>query len=429
MPFHKEQKLNEWVDMLHSIYGLSQNYSRTEYEILAHMSEVTGAFGKYLFKLKQPKKALEFLPKMFGWAAALAKKVKGDRTNFEEMLLTKYPCVCPYCVSSPCACISGNKPPIDPDKVRNAYARRTPSQGRSLNDFQVMFRSIYERSWGMVDVESGNSVATEKLQKMYTRLIEEISEVGEAVRFVHLYPSNFDNELADYSAWLFAFISCLHKADPGTSDVILVEDLLWPAYPGICMACMLDICDCRPSPVRELLSKPALGDLQYIDGLTQAANKTQHDTHVTQIVTGALPLPVPISAVRIDVDNFKKFNESPFSHGVGDETLKHIVNVIRQKVRMRDRVYRVGGDEFALLCPDLSAQETEGMIGRISRLLRERPASAAGTGGEIPPTITLSVGIAECVDAGDIKEAFKNADEAATKSKNLGKDRITIWSA
>ena len=62
--------------MLHSIYGLSQNYARTEFEIFAHLSEVTGAFGKFLFKLKQPERAKEFLPKMFGWAIALAKKVK-----------------------------------------------------------------------------------------------------------------------------------------------------------------------------------------------------------------------------------------------------------------------------------------------------------------------------------------------------------------
>jgi hypothetical protein len=45
MPYHKHQNLNSWVDMLHSIYGLSQNYARTEYEILAHLSEVTGGLS------------------------------------------------------------------------------------------------------------------------------------------------------------------------------------------------------------------------------------------------------------------------------------------------------------------------------------------------------------------------------------------------
>src|SRR5258706_1795443 len=120
--------------MLHSIYGLSQNYARSEFEILAHLSEVTGAFGKFLFKLKQPDRAKEFLPKMFGWAVALAKKVKADRANLEEILLTKCPCVCPYCINAPCQCAPGQKQPISEEKVRAAYYRETTGQGRSLND-------------------------------------------------------------------------------------------------------------------------------------------------------------------------------------------------------------------------------------------------------------------------------------------------------
>ncbi|MGC2695224.1 MAG: GGDEF domain-containing protein, partial [Candidatus Angelobacter sp.] len=376
MAYHKTQNLNEWVDMLHSIYGLSQNYARTEYEILAHLSEVTGAFSKYLFKLKQPDKAITFLPKMFGWAAALLKKVKGQRANFEEILLTKYPCVCPYCTSSPCQCAPGKKQPISDEKIRHAYAQRTPSQGRSLNEFQMMFRKIYETSWGLTAAETGNPAALERLQNMYTRLIEEISELGEAVRFVHLYPSNFDNELADYTAWLFAFVSSINKASPSMGEMALVEDLFWPAYPGICTVCMLDICDCRPSPVRELLSKPSLGDLRFTDGLTQAGNKAQFDLNLSDIASGALPLPVPISTVRIDIDDFKKFNAPPFDHSVGDEALKHVVNIIRQKIRTRDRLYRVGGDEFAIVCPDLSGLEANGMLLRVGMALKEKHLSA-----------------------------------------------------
>src|SRR5713226_1316719 len=114
--------------MLHSIYGWSQNYARTEFEILAHLSEVTGAFGKFLFKLKQPERSKEFLPKMFGWAVALAVKVKADKVNVEELLLTKYPCVCPYCVSAPCKCVAGEKQPIDEARIRAAYFHQTPAQ-------------------------------------------------------------------------------------------------------------------------------------------------------------------------------------------------------------------------------------------------------------------------------------------------------------
>lgn len=426
MAYRKDQPLNDWLKMLHSIYGLSQNYARSEFEILAHLSEVTGAFGKFLFKLQQPDRAKEFLPKMFGWAVALARKVKGDRANLEEIVLTKYPCACPYCVGAPCKCVAGKKQPIDEQKVRNAYFRDTPGQEKSLNGFQVMFRGIYEGSWGISKTKAGSAEAITALQTVYTRLVEEISELGEAVRFVHLYPSNFDNELADYFAWIFALASSIHKASASGGDPILIEDLLWPAYPGICMVCMLDICDCRPSPVRELLSKPSLRELHFVDGLTHASNKTKFEADLFEIENGTLPLPLPISCVQIDLDNFKRFNSAPFDHTVGDSALKHLVTIIRQKVRNRDRVYRVGGDEFTIMCPDLSAREAEGMIMRVGGTLKERGVPAVGSDGSTPPVVTLSVGITECRDIRSLRHAFEAADRAAIESKNQGRDRVTL---
>lgn len=426
MAYHKQQRLTEWAAMLHAIYGLSQNYARTEFEMLAHLTEVTGAFGKFLFKLKQPDRAKEFLPKMFGWAIALARKVKIDKANVEDIILTKYPCVCSYCTSAPCACVAGEKQPINEGAVRTAHYRLTPAQGRSLNDFQAMFRKIYERSWGLLDVEPGSATAFAGLQKIYTRLVEEISEVCESVRFAHLYPSNFDNELADYFAWLFALVSTIHLASSVPSDPVLVEDLLWPAYPGICMVCMLDVCDCRPSPVRELLSKPSLRDLEFIDGLTHASNRAKFDRDLDAIRHERLPLPLPISCVHIDLDDFKTYNSPPFDHAVGDAALVHFVTLLRQKIRNRDRLYRVGGDEFALLCPDLSGREAEGMIARVGSSLKERPVAKSGSDGSLPPPITLSVGIAECRDASSVRAAFERADKEAIQSKEAGKDRVRL---
>jgi diguanylate cyclase (GGDEF)-like protein len=426
--YHKEQTLNGWVSMLHSIYGLSQNYARTEYEILAHLSEVTGAFGKFLFKLKNPDRAKEFLPKMFGWAVALAKKLKGEHANVEEMLLTKYPCVCPYCLGAPCKCEPGQKKPIDEANVKAAYYKNTKAQRRSLNDFQAMFRGIYEHSWGIAALEGGSPEAIGALQKVYTRIIEESSEVGESVRFAHLYPSNFDNELADYLAWLLALVSSLHKANTGNKDQILVEDLLWPAYPGVCMVCMLDICDCRPSPVRELLSKPSLRDLRFVDGLTHANNRAKFDADIAAVADGTLPLPQPITCIQIDLDNFKNFNSPPFDHMIGDAALKHLVTMLGQKIRNRDRVYRIGGDEFAVLCPDLSGQEASGMLGRVAHALKERPVSGTGKDGSLPPPVTMSVGIVQCNDRAKIGDCFKQADKAAIESKDKGRDRVTLRS-
>ena len=418
MSNNKNQSLNDWVEMLHSVYGLTQNYSKTQYEICTHLAEVTGAFGKYLFKLRRPDKAMPFLPKMFAWAVALLKNIKGDKANLEELLLVKYPRSCSYCCSMPCDCYSGKKPKLDPDRVRAKYLQESAKQSRSVADFQLMFCRIYDASWGVSACDPGTEQAYQALNKIYTRMVEEVSEVAEAVRFYHLYPANFDNELADYFAWWFAMVSSLHVA--GTGPTVNAEDLLWSAYPGLCPSCTLSRCDCRPGPVRELLSKPSLNELGFIDALTQAQNRAAFERDMDADYANSLP--TPIACAWIDLDNFKQINDG-FNHSVGDEALKHLVNTIRQKIRTRDRFYRVGGDEFAVLYPDYSWEEAKGVVSRIAESLKRNPLLVeAGP----PLVITMSAGISMCGDVMALKEAFRQADLAAIESKRKGRDRITI---
>ncbi len=112
-----------------------------------------------------------------------------------------------------------------------------------------------------------------------------------------------------------------------------------------------------------------------------------------------------------------------FDHSVGDEALRHLVNTVRQKIRTRDRFYRVGGDEFAVLYPDYSWEEAKGVISRIAESLKRNPLPVE-TGESL--VITMSAGISTCGDVTALKEAFHQADLAAIESKRNGRDRITI---
>jgi diguanylate cyclase (GGDEF)-like protein len=403
--------------MIHAIYGFSQNYAKSAYEIHAHLTEVTGAFAKYAFKRKDPTKAVQFLPKMFAWSLALLKKVNGDGADIELILLTKYPRSCPYCLDSPCQCWAKTKPTLNDESVRNAYFKNAPKQGRSLNDFQLMFRQIYADSW------YGDTGPRASLVTIYTRLAEELSEVAETIRFHHLYPSNFNNELADYLAWWFALVTAFADS---YFDGQLVEDVVWPAYPGFCRVCTLVPCDCRPGPVRELLSKPQLTDLSRIDGLTQAKSQGAFKDDIGQFEIGAKLLALPAACIRIDVDDFKKVNDT-VSHEAGDEVLKHLVNTIRLRIRPRDHLYRVGGDEFALLCPDMSVKEGVGLMERVAASLRSESVIVRDhrTDTDVAIPLTLSIGVAAALRSEELDLAFSKADDAAIDSKRAGKDRIT----
>jgi PleD family two-component response regulator len=83
-------------------------------------------------------------------------------------------------------------------------------------------------------------------------------------------------------------------------------------------------------------------------------------------------------------------------------------------------------DEFAIICPDLSARETLGMIERVALTLKEKVVPSFGVDSSKPPFITLSVGITECRNPSKIRNTFAEADKAAIQSKTLGKDRITL---
>ena len=425
MDFSRAQDLNTWFRMLHDIYGQTQNYGKTEYEIYTHLAEVSGAFGKYLLKRKQFRKAQEFLPKMFAWTMALIKRVKGRDADSEKLLLAKCPGMCPYCSEAACVCWrQKDKPRLNEQKVREAYYR-LPTTPRGVNDFQRMYRTIYGDSWGVSDPEMTEDAVLSALRTLYTRLFEELGEIAEAIRYHHLYPSNFDNEVADYLAWWFALVSSLHRLQGPHEPMILAEDLLWTAYPGYCLICGLAPCQCVSGPVRELLSKPSLFDLANLDGLTQARNQAAFGTDLADISADRYPVATPIACVRLDLDDFKTVNDD-YDHTVGDEALKYVVEVLRRKCRLRDRLYRVGGDEFALLCSDLSAEEAEGMMNRVLRNIRESPLSTRFQESEVDVPLSLSIGISECARVSELKEAFMRADEAAIKSKKAGKARVTV---
>ena len=420
MPFRKNQSLNEWVVMLDAIYGGSQNYSKTPYEIHSHLTEVCGIFAKHLFKRKDITEARKFLPKIFAWTVALLRKVRSEQGNLEEIVLRKFPNACPYCLKKPCLCWKGEKPTLEDQQLRDAYFQRAPSMRRSLNDFQLMFRQIYGDSWlSGYDIKDQTP---EIWRKLFIRLIEEVAEVGEALRFHHLYPENLDNELSDLLAWWFALVSTMPAANEGTT--LLAEDCLWGAYPGHCPDCQMVPCLCRPGPVRQLMSRPIPGHGHRFDSLTSLLNQAAYNEDLSLVEGGEIALPYPSACVRLDVDNFKSVNDT---HGqsAGDEALKHIAAVVRRTARERDRVYRISGDEFGLLCANYTEEEAAGAMRRVCTTLARNPVRWVNQDGKVFEfLVSVSIGVAEFNEATKVKSAFQNADKASYASKDAGKGTV-----
>lgn len=421
MPFQKTQTLNEWVVMLDAIYSGSQNYAKSPYEIHAHLTEVCGIFAKHLFKRKDIAEAAKFLPKIFAWTVALLKKVRPDQGNLEDIVLRKFPNSCPYCLKKPCLCWKGEKPTLQDEQLRDAYYKRAPAMHRSINDFQLMFREIYGASW--LSSYDPITQSADISRRLFIRLIEEVAEVGEALRFHHLYPENLDNELSDLLAWWFALVSTLPIGADGA--VLLAEDCLWKAYPGHCPDCQMVPCLCRPGPVRQLMSRPIPGHGHRFDSLTSLLNQAAYNEDIALIEKGEVLLPYPSACVRLDVDDFKKVNDT-LGHPAGDEALRHIAAIIRRTVRERDRVYRISGDEFGVLCANYTEEEAAGTMRRVCSALGNTHVRWINQDGKaFEFHVSVSIGVAEFEQAANIGEAFQLADKASYASKAAGKGRVS----
>jgi diguanylate cyclase (GGDEF)-like protein len=411
MAYQKQQNLNQWVEMLDQIYGGTQNYSKSVYEIHSHLTEVCGIYANHLFKRKDAAQAARFLPRIFAWAVALLKKARPGKTDLEEIILRKFPGVCPYCTQKPCACWSKDKPTLDTGGLQRLYFHNATSIRRTVNDFQLMFREIYGASW-----THGESPQ----RSIFIHLVEELAELAEAIRFQHLYPENFENEIADFFAWWFALASSA-TIDPPP----LAADLLWDAYPAMCRDCQVLPCFCRPGPVRELMSKPLAGQGHRFDALTNTYNQGAYKQDLGELSSGQLQLPTPLACARIDVDDFKNVN-TVHGHAAGDAALSHVAAVLQRKARERDRVYRVGGDEFAVIFSDFTADEAAGTLGRACAELLQKPVRWVDASGKATEfVVSISVGVAQCATSSDIEAAFERADAAAYASKESGKARVT----
>ncbi|MDH3254078.1 MAG: GGDEF domain-containing protein [Acidobacteriota bacterium] len=126
------------------------------------------------------------------------------------------------------------------------------------------------------------------------------------------------------------------------------------------------------------------------------------------------------SVVLLDVDNFKEINDE-YGHAVGDDVLRTIGSLLRDRLRARDSVARYGGDEFVIVLADTPVEEAE----RLAEALRNLVRGADFPG--IERDVSISAGVAACTPAlPDIDHLMRRADRALYRSKAAGRDRVSV---
>jgi diguanylate cyclase (GGDEF)-like protein len=126
--------------------------------------------------------------------------------------------------------------------------------------------------------------------------------------------------------------------------------------------------------------------------------------------------------ITFDIDHFKAINDR-HGHGVGDAAIRHVTALAARVLRGYDALFRIGGEEFAVLASGESSGAVYGIAERLRQVVAAAPLTADGT---VVP-MTISVGVA-ALDAGDQKweDILHRADEALYHAKHNGRDRVSV---
>jgi diguanylate cyclase (GGDEF)-like protein len=132
----------------------------------------------------------------------------------------------------------------------------------------------------------------------------------------------------------------------------------------------------------------------------------------------------PLSAIMLDLDNFKLINDH-YGHATGDTVLCAVARRIRQSIRVIDILGRYGGDEFAILLPDATMEQSREIAERIRQsVIGEEIYNNEGQA----VTLSISLGIAQASDDNDNLSALMGrADSALYQAKQSGRNRVVEY--
>jgi diguanylate cyclase (GGDEF)-like protein len=156
--------------------------------------------------------------------------------------------------------------------------------------------------------------------------------------------------------------------------------------------------------------------LADLDALTGLHNRRFFYETLTREIARAQRYKRRLALLALDLDGFKAINDR-IGHLAGDAVLAELGERMREVVRSADVACRIGGEEFAVILPESTTEDAEGLYDRLQRAVTSRPLGQAGT-------LSLSGGVAEVREDDDPSALFDRADRALYRAKQGGKGQV-----
>jgi len=172
-----------------------------------------------------------------------------------------------------------------------------------------------------------------------------------------------------------------------------------------------------------------LYELAITDGLTQLYIHRYFQLRLKEEIERTQRYGEPFSLVMIDIDHFKSFNDL-YGHQMGDEVLRMIARILKEKIRSIDVAARYGGEEFAIIVPETDSERVAIFAERLRKIIEETNFNGQGN---TPLKITTSIGTASYAEK-DIEEKttgeilISRADQALYRAKKQGRNQVCNYS-
>ncbi len=161
--------------------------------------------------------------------------------------------------------------------------------------------------------------------------------------------------------------------------------------------------------------------LSVTDSLTELYNSRHFYDQLRLEIERAERYGHPLSLLLLDIDNFKRFNDT-YGHLEGDEVLIRLGQVIRRCLRKTDSAYRFGGEEFTIILPETAGDAATVLAERIREELEDENFHPV----ESPEIVheTVSIGVAQYLPREGLRPFIKRADFNMYGAKEQGKNRV-----
>ena len=158
-----------------------------------------------------------------------------------------------------------------------------------------------------------------------------------------------------------------------------------------------------------------------VDPLTKVLNRAAYNMRIGQMVQEYKRYKEEWALLTLDIDHFKKFNDE-FGHQLGDNVLKSVAGTVKNCIRVSDRVFRYGGEEFVVLLGRINSEIATHLAEKICQTVER----SYFVHGDKKLKVTVSIGGAIIATGDNELSIFERADKAMYQAKNNGRNQVVM---